>query len=371
MGKPKSNLGKPTVPAQGEREQTRIRALARRAIRVLEKRGYAPSLNMVRQVVQELFPKEDPEAIVRAIAKEHYGRAKVFFEALWPFLGAFSPPLEVEEGLREGREVSVWLSQDGKRTKVDFVVEGKPQKRLSLRYRIPIPLSIESQITGLRVVVGNVYVKARNGRSNVFLRTERGEKRALEAVRYFRPLLEVLDLTDLEEALKTLANLPPWEKGRVEGGYLMVKSPYFSVLRRGLVLGDPTLDGAFFRGEPVILSYPEGTELSLEAAFFHESEEWYAGFGRLEVKIRWRGETVRIRREVSMGRWDFLHHDPITSILRHELRMASYYHLDCSPAMCLFLQKLSHQNNILRALGDREFHRKVWREVALEALASF
>jgi hypothetical protein len=260
MGKQKSNLGKATVPAQDEKEQTRMKALARRAIQVLEKRGYVPSLNMVRQVVQELFPKEDPEAIVRAIAKEHYGRAKVFFEALWPFLGAFSPPLEVEEALREGKGVSVWLSQGEKWTKVDFVVEDRPQKRLSLRYRIPVPLSIESQITGLRVVMDNVYVKAREGRSNAFLRTERGEKRALEAVRYFRPLLEVLDLADLEEALDALANLPPWEKGRVEGAYFMAKSPYFSVLRRGLVLGDPALDGAFFRSEPVVLSYPEGTE---------------------------------------------------------------------------------------------------------------
>jgi hypothetical protein len=326
---------------------------------------------MVRRAAQELLPKEDPEGIVRAITKEYYERARGFFEALWSFLGVFSPLIDVEKGLREGRGVLVWLSQGEKRTEVDFMVEGKPQKRLSLRRRIPISLSIDFQITRLRAVVDNVYVEFRDGKANAFLRTERGEKRALEAVRYFRPLLEVLEFADLEGALETLANLPPWGRGRLEGGYFMAKSPYFSVLRRGLVLGDPALDEAFFRGKPVILSYPEGTEVFLEATFFHESEEWYAGFGRLEAKIKWRGETVRIRREVSMGRWDFLHHDPITSILRHELRMASYYHLDCLPAMRLFLRKLSDKDNILKTLGDREFHRKVLRELALEALASF
>ncbi len=82
-------------------------------------------------------------------------------------------------------------------------------------------------------------------------------------------------------------------------------------------------------------------------------------------------QAVTLRGDVSMRRWDFLRDDPITSILRHELRMASYYQLDCSPAMSLFLRELGEQDNILEALGNRKFHRKVWRKVALEALASF
>jgi hypothetical protein len=368
MRKLKSKLGKLKVAGKGEKGETKMKALARKTIQAIEKKGYTPSLNMVRETVQELFPKEDPEAIVRAMAKEYYERAKGFFEALWPFLGVFSPPLEVEEAMREGRGVSVWSSQGQKSTEVDFVVEGKPQKRFSLRHRMPIPLWIESQITKLRAVMDNVYVEARDGKTNAFLRTERGERRALEAVRYFRPLLEVLDLADLESALETLANLPPWEKGRVEGAYFMAKSPYFSVLRRGLVLGDPTLDGAFFRGEPVVLSYPEEVEVFLKASFAREGEEYYKHFGRLEVKIGWRGETLR--REISMRRWDFLHDDPISSVLWNELREASHYDPNCSPAMRLFLRELS-DNNILEALGDKEFHRKVLRELALEALASF
>jgi hypothetical protein len=369
MRKPKSSLGNVAVASKGKRGEGKMRALARRVVQAIEKKGYAPNLRAVREVAQELFPKEDPEAIARVVSKEYYERTKGFFETLWLSLGVFSPPVEVEEGLREGRGVSLWLSQGPKWTAVDFVVEDKPQKRFSLRRQIPVPLSIESQLTRLSVVVDKVYARVRDRRSNVFFRTERGEKRALEAVRYFRPLFEVLDLADLEKALETLTNLPPWEKSRVEGGYLMVKSPYFSLLRRGLVLGDPALDEAFFRREPVVLSYPEGAEVFLEAAFFRESEEWYAGFGRLEAKIEWRGETVR--RDVSpIRRWDFVCDDPISSILRHKLSMASY-HPNYSQAMRLFLRQLSDQNNILKALGDREFHRKVWREVGLEALASF
>jgi hypothetical protein len=218
-------------------------------------------------------------------------------------------------------------------------------------------------------VADKVYARARDGRSNVFFRTERGERKALEAVRYFRPLFQVLGLADLEKALETLADLPPWEKGRVEAGYLMVKSPYFSLLRRGLVLGDPTLDGAFFRGEPVVLSYPEETQLSLRASFFHESKELYAGFGKLEVRLEWRGEVFR-RDISSIGRQNFVCDDPIGSILRHVLRIASYDSTR-SPAMRLFLRELSQRDDILEALGNREFHRKVLREVALEALASF
>ncbi len=367
--KPNSNLGKPALSDKDGRSEAKVKTLARRAIQLLERRGYAPTLPSVREVAQELRPKGDPEAIVRAISKERYERDKGFFEALWAFLEVSPPPFEVEEALREGRGVSLWLSQGQKQ--VNFVVEDRPQKRSPLRHRIPIPLSIDSRITGLRVVVDNVYAEARDGRSNAFLRTDRREKSALEAVRYFRPLLEALDLSDLERALETLTNLPPWEKGRVEGGYFMAKSPYFSVLRRGLVLGDPVLDGAFFRGEPVVLSYPEGAKLFLKATFILESEEWYAGFGKVEVKIEWRGEALTLRGDVSMRRWDFLHNDPITSILRHKLRMASYYHLDCSPAMSLFLRELSDQDNILEALGNRKFHRKVWRKVALEALAFF
>jgi len=369
--KPNSNLGKLALSGKDGGDEAKVKALARRAIQLLERRGYAPTLPQVRKVAQELSPKGDPEAIVRAISKDRYQRDKGFFEALWAFLEVFPPPFEVEEALRKGRGVSLWLSQGQKGAQVDFVVEGKPQKRFSLHRQIPIPLRIDSQITRLRVVVDNVYAEARDGRSNAFLRTNGREKSALEAVRYFRPLLEALDLSDLEKALQTLANLPPWEKGWVEGGYFMAKSPYFSVLRRGLVLGDPALDGAFFRGEPVVLSYPEGAKLLLEATFILESEEWYAGFGKVEVKIEWRGEATTLRRDVSMRRWDFLRDDPITSILRDELRMASYYQLDCSPAMSLFLRELSDRSNILKALGNREFHRKVWRKVALEALASF
>jgi hypothetical protein len=371
MGKLKSNLGKPTVPAQDEKKQTRIKALARRVIQLLERRGYAPSLSMVRKVTQELFPNEDPEPILRVIVKWSYERTRAFFETLWSFLGVSSPPIDVEEALREGRGVSVWLSRGQRSREVHFAVKDKPPKCLSLHRQIPVPLRIDSQITRLRAVVDNVYVEARDGEANVFLRTKREEKRALEAVRYFRPLLEVLDLADLVEALEALVDLPPWEKGRVENAYFMAKSPYFSLLRRGLVLGDPTLDGPFFRGEPVVLSYPEGTELFLEATFFHESEESYAGLGKLEVKIKWQGETIRIYREISIERWDFLRDDPISFILWPKLRMASYYHLDCSPGMRLFLRRLSDKDDILKALGDREFHRKVLREFALEALASF
>jgi hypothetical protein len=369
--KPNLNLGKLALSGKDGRDEAKVKALARRAIQLLERRGYAPTLSRVWEAAQELRPKGGPEATVQVISRERYERDKGFFEALWAFLEVFPPPLEVEEALREGRGVLLWLSQGQKGTQVDFVVEDKPQKHFSLHRRIPIPLSVDSRITELRVVVDNVYAQARDGRSNAFLRTDRGERRALKAVRYFRPLLEVLDLSDLERALETLTNLPPWEKGRVEGGYFMAKSPYFSVLKRGLVLGDPALDGAFFRGEPVVLSYPEGVKLFLEATFALESEEWYAGFGKVEVKIEWRGEAVTLRRDVSMRRWDFLCDDPITSILRHELRMASYYQLDCSPAMSLFLRELSGQDNILKALADRQFHRKVWRKVALEALASF
>ncbi len=365
--KPNSNLGKPALSGKDGRGEAKVKALARRAIQLLERRGYAPTLSQVREAAQELRPKGDPEAIVRVISKERYERDKGFFEALWTFLEVSPPPFEVEEALREGRGVSLWLSQGQKGTQVNFVVEDKPQKHFSLHRRIPIPLSIDSRITGLRVVVDNVYAEARDGRSNAFLRTDRREKSALEAVSYFRPLLEALDLSDLERALETLTNLPPWEKGRVEGGYFMAKSPYFSLLRRGLVLKDPALDGAFFRGEPVVLSYPEGAKLFLKATFILESKEWYAGFGKVEVKVEWRGEAVTLRRDVSMRRWDFLRDDPITSILRHELRMASYYQPDCSPAMNFFLQELGEQDNILEALGNRKFYYKV----ALEALASF
>jgi len=371
MRKQRSNLRKFAVVNEDEKGEIRMKALARRTIRVIEKRDYAPSLHTVRQVAQELLPKEDPEAIVQAISKERYKRAREFFETLWPLLGVFSPPSEVEEALQEGRGVSLWLSQGRKWTEVHLLVEGKLQKSFSLRRRIPIPLSIDSQITRLRAVVDDVYVEARGGKANAFLRTTRGEKRALEAVRYFRPLLEVLNLADLEKALDPLANLPPWEKSYVRGRYLMVKSPYLSVLRRGLVLGDPALDGAFFRGKPVVLSYPEGVEVFLRATFFHEGEEPYKGFGKLEAKIEWRGEVVPIRRDVSMRRWDFLHPDPITSILRHELSMASFHDPNSSPAMSVFLRELGNQESILKALGDKEFHRKVWREIALEALASF
>jgi hypothetical protein len=366
MGKSKTSLKKGAVASEDGKGKMKIKALARKTIQVLEKEGYAPNLRAVREVAQEVFPKEDPEVIVRAISKEYYERTKGFFEALWPSLGVFSPPIEVEEALREGRGVSVWLSQG---RKVDFVVEDEPQKRFSFRRQISIPLWIESQITGLEVVVGNIYARVRDGRSNVFFRTDRGEKKAIEAVRHFRSLFEALDLADLEKALENLANLPPWEKGRVEGGYFMVKTPYFSALRRGLVLGDPTLDGALFRGEPVVLSYPEGTQVFLEASFVYESEEYYMDFGKLKVRIKWRGEVVR--REASIRRRDFVCDDPISSILRHELSMASHLTPNCSPAMCLFLRELSEQDNILEALGDREFHRKVWREVGLEALASF
>jgi hypothetical protein len=89
-----------------------------------------------------------------------------------------------------------------------------------------------------------------------------------------------------------------------------------------------------------------------------------------QVRLEWRGEAFR-KDISSIRRRNFVCDDPIGSILRHELRMASYYDSTRSPAMRLFLRELSQRDNVLEALGNREFHRKVLREVALEALASF
>jgi hypothetical protein len=101
-----------------------------------------------------------------------------------------------------------------------------------------------------------------------FLRTANRKplERTWEGVRALRPLLTTMGLSDLEGALEALLGLEEGE-GRVEKGYVQVRSGGFWTLWRGTFLGNPDLDVAVLAERDVVLPLIERVALSFRMRF--------------------------------------------------------------------------------------------------------
>jgi hypothetical protein len=123
---------------------------------------------------------------------------------------------------------------------------------------------------------GAVWAEVASGlflrKGAVYLRTSVKERldEALEGVKFLRPFLAEIGLSDLEGALETLSQLEEGEI-RQEGPYVSSRKRGISdirVLRRGSIFGDPLQDGAFLAGETVSFSFPQGVEFAPQGHFY-------------------------------------------------------------------------------------------------------
>ncbi len=310
----------------------------------------------IRKLVRRFFPGEEGELLAERVLDEGYKRAVEALEGFWQALKA--PPLPIaKEFLREG----VWMKFEYPKVLKDsqrgLVVEAVKVKRETLE--LPLPDGPSLGYFRLNVQVGRVEVETASGvfarRGRAFVRTKDVD-RALEDVRALRPLFASVDLGDLESALEALAGLGDGEV-RMEGPYLLARKGGLRVLRRGLMLGEPHLDGAFLLGREVSLSCPRGVEIGFRGTF---------GAGHVlldKLWVRWEGETLFLGK----GFVDFhnlLDENPLAKMVRNRAR-ASLEDAQ-SARMQSLLKALAQQEDPIGALKSGKFYPESVRELFLE-----
>jgi hypothetical protein len=151
----------------------------------------------------------------------------------------------------------------------------------------------------------------------------------------------------------------------MEGPYVVARMGGVFALRRGLMLGDPHIDGSLLAREEVTMTFPEDVEISLKASYNDR---------RLTMWL----PQVRIRlgeEEVSLGGRFFevsiFKKDPVVNTLRKGLaefklhgeeKLANAYG-DLSPRVLSFLKVLAEHEAPLRALAEGRFRPHVTAEL--------
>jgi hypothetical protein len=148
-------------------------------------------------------------------------------------------------------------------------------------------------------------------RERVFFR-DRGRKLegTLKHLRALRPLFASLGLSDLEGAMEALAGLEDGE-ARTEGPYVLARDGDAYALRRGSVLGDPSLDGAVLLGREVRLSFPGDVEIAFRTRWTPDDAvlDWaHVRLGEEEVFLHGRSTSVTP-----------IHGNPLVSEMRRAL----------------------------------------------------
>ncbi len=328
-----------------------------RLLQALEERAYRPTPAGVKAAVADLrLEVEDPEALAARVLKEAWKETQRVLKGVWAALGILSPPPVVERALRGGEWVEASCSESGR---------GQAQLVLRLRERgtavhlpLPRPLPLPSEDFSLEITVGRVQAHVPPGlfvrKGRAYLRTFRPEEveEVLGRVKALRPLFLALGLGDLEEALKALANLGDGE-ARMRAPYLLAREGGFRALRRGAFFGHPSLDKAFLLGEEVVLSYPHGVAVALQAS------PWKHSVALSGMELRWDGEVVRIGYTPGDD-WNALDRNPVALLVRRGLYWGRERpRTPLSPRTEALVQELKESEDPLEALKTEAFFRRV------------
>jgi hypothetical protein len=247
--------------------------------------------NEIWKAISELDPegKADVGELTQEVTEEGLRWTMTVLTGLWEVLKAPSPP-GVEEYLREGGKVQVTYvsSKEEEREKEYLWVmmtspKRRPDSGLNLSPpELPLEYFFFEASTGFAQIAAN-HLHATGHRA--FFRGEREDvEGALREAEVLRPILSVMGLGDLEGTIEKLARLEDGEV-RAEGPYVLVRGGNTWALRRGTLLGDLQLDGAFLLGEEVKLSSGE-VEVALKP-------KWFWGKVGLEyVRFRFGEEEV-------------------------------------------------------------------------------
>jgi hypothetical protein len=300
----------------------------------------------------------DLDILTEWVLQEAWRRMEAPLSALWEALG-MHPRTEVEEALRKG----YWLRAGCYRSswrqpgRVQVEVTGKTATFYHevSNYWCP-EFSLEAW--GGRIEVSTPL--------GLFLRQNRaflyapGFKRVKEALRWaknLRPFLSALGLEDLEKALLALTKLRNGDI-RMEGPYLLARKENLRVLRRGLLLENPALDGAFLTGQGVGLFYPKGLGITFRSEFVGNQ------IGLRDLKVWWRWESAHIG-SVSGWSWNVLEDNFLGELIGHGLAWGrQVLNVEGYPTKLRVLieslsESLDESENPLILLNSNDLHSKI------------
>ncbi len=328
-----------------------------------------PTPKAVRELAQDLFPGTDVEEVAKKALREARTWVMEAFKALREDLGIPTDPsdrevrcldLGIQDSLRRGLRVEAMFDRPDE---VVFYVYGKggrpPRRFCRSEHRFPLRGRSPSAVFEVTAKMGWVEACGASeltvGRRRAFLRalSPRWVEAALEEARSFPSFLAALGLSDLEEALAALSGLEDGEVRR-EGPYLLVRERSIWILRRGAVFESPDLDAALLTGRRVVLSYPQGLEVSLKG--FLRSERWVH---LEEFALRFEGEEARYKGKglfwgPALGDLRYRLAHLMRRALKEELEKAPP-----SPKMRALVEELAESEDPLEAPKDEAFFRRV------------
>jgi hypothetical protein len=329
-----------------------------KALQVLDEDiAHRRTLDWVREVVRELAPEEDHEAVARRVLQEATEETMRALEGLWESFGISSPPSWPERVLRAGNWVAAKLHEGEEGPEVVVWAPGEDRTHLPLPSPVPggFQLSAYAGRTSVETASG---LFARRGRAFLRVRSLEKVKEATKVAKALRPLFEAIDLADLEAALTALAELKEGE-ARVEGPHVLLRERGVWVLRTGLILGDLSSTKDFLTRGRAVLSYPHGVGIALKGHFW-----WEGKLGLEELVIRWQGDAVHFWRSADRPEphADPLAKDPVGKMVRQMLEGAPRRGA-LSPRIKALIEELRGSESPLEAPKDPGFFKRLHLKV--------
>ncbi len=223
---------------------------------------------------------------------------KEALKEFWKAFGISSPPPGVEAALERGERLVAYHERRDWGLKVTLQGD-RPPWNVGTFYVLPdrgdlrrAP-SAAVEVHGERLwaeVASNLVLLREGRRKKACLRAVHEErlKDALEGARFLRAFLSEAGFSDLEGALLALSRLEDGEI-RQEGPYVVARRGEDWALFRGVLFGNPALDGAFLVGDAVTLPLREGVEITLRGYFLERR------VSLSEMGIRWGEERADYR----------------------------------------------------------------------------
>ncbi len=300
----------------------------------------------------------DLDVLTEQVLQEAWKRMEGPLGALWETLG-IRPPTVVGEALREGYWLKAWYRRSSwwRPARVQLEITGRTGTfYYEVSHRWCPDFSLEAW--GGRIEVSTPFgLFVRRERAFLYARDLKRVKEALRWVKSLRLFLSALGLEDLERALLALANLRDGDI-RVEGPYLLARRGNLRVLRRGLLLENFVLDGAFLTGQGVGLFYPKGLGITFRGEFVGNH------IGLRQLKIWWGWEAAHVGNVLGWS-WNFLDDDFLGDLIWRGLVWnrgalnAKEYPVKLRAFIESLRESLSEGEDLLTVLNGDRLHSKI------------
>jgi hypothetical protein len=362
-----------------------------KVVEFLENEGLPFTWGEVKRVVGgfglggEGFPDAfTSEAIVHEVISEGIRRS---VGVAGKFLDLLGVPLPSREGLSHDlerqlswdRKAALWCFRGEKGFYLEMGIEDPKLGETLMKQRLRLPDSKRLRAIGeigLEVQPGRAALRSPTyapelavSKGRAFFKVKvygpkdlEEAKKAPKKVKALAPLLSLMGVEDLREAIEALRELKVGEV-REEGPYLLASGERSLALRRGGIFGDPEFDGALLLERNVSLAFPGEVEVSFRPCW--TSRHVYLR----RLKIRWEDEAFRGEE----GFWaDPLLRNPITEAIRNGLRR-EFELLENGPLpsslegvsakMLAFLRAFVAHEDPFRALAEGRLHRYATAEL--------